>query len=104
MAHPHAVQSDRGDRRDTVRFNGVAYRRRMRELVARLRAQREEEQKAGLPGLEAGLDAIDTTLENMNVSVAEAASSAHREGRAASERSKFAKKTFEGSSAGSLPL
>jgi hypothetical protein len=56
----------------------ATYRRRMRELVARLRRQREEEQKAGLPDLEAQLDAIservfylDDRLKNLDVPPAE---------------------------------
>jgi hypothetical protein len=44
----------------------ATYRRRMRELVARLRLQRAEEQKAGLPGLMAQMDAIDQRLEEIN--------------------------------------
>jgi hypothetical protein len=50
----------------------------MHELVARLRLQREEEQKAGLPGLMAQMDAIDhrlgeidDRLENMDVLLAD---------------------------------
>jgi hypothetical protein len=41
----------------------ATYRRRMRDLVARLRRQREEEQKADLPGLMAQMDAIDQRIE-----------------------------------------
>ncbi|SHM07235.1 hypothetical protein SAMN05444159_7596 [Bradyrhizobium lablabi] len=54
------------------------YRRRMRELVARLRCQREEERKAGLPELEAQIDAIsdrifdlNDRIENLDVSAAD---------------------------------
>jgi hypothetical protein len=54
------------------------YRRQMRELVARLRLQRAEEQKAGLPGLMTQMDAIDQRLleiddrlENMDVLLAD---------------------------------
>jgi hypothetical protein len=54
------------------------YRRRMRELVARLRLQRFEEQKAGLPDLEAQLDEISERifylgdrLRNLDVSPAD---------------------------------
>jgi hypothetical protein len=54
------------------------YRRQMRELVARLRLQRAEEQKVGLPGLMAQMDAIDDRLleiddrlENMHVLLAD---------------------------------
>jgi hypothetical protein len=56
---PHTISKDF---ESDLRFWGekhrpeirAKYRRRMRELVARLRRQREEEQKAGLPGPHGG--------------------------------------------------
>jgi hypothetical protein len=61
--------------RPEIRAN---YRRRMRELVARLRRQREEERKAGLPDLEARLDDVSERifdlgdrLKNLDVSPAD---------------------------------
>jgi hypothetical protein len=60
---PHTISKDF---ESDLRFFGetrrpeirAKYRRRMRELIARLRCQREEERKVGLPELDAQMDAI----------------------------------------------
>jgi hypothetical protein len=61
----------------------AVYRRRMRDLISRLRLQREEEQKAGIAKISAQLDAIgerlseiDERIENLNVAPADAAQKA----------------------------
>jgi hypothetical protein len=57
----------------------AAFRRRMRDLVARIRRQREEELRVGLPAIEAQLEQlgeIDEKIENLSVTPAGAAQKA----------------------------
>ncbi len=68
------------ERRPEIR---ATYRRRMRELVARLRRQRDEEAKAGLAAISAQLDTLgerlselDEQIEELDVSGADAAQKA----------------------------
>jgi hypothetical protein len=81
---PHEIRNDFAIDTETARMGPVEarvrYRSRMRDMIARLRRQREEEAKAGLRQfrdrlneIRESLKEIDKKIENSNVTAADAA-------------------------------